>query len=123
MSKTPVVTSVEVNVIVASHLSNLPAMATEAFTLNPIELFALSNSKTGIPVGACGHAAAVVKTNRIVNPIDQLVFFMVFSVKDLLRFQKSLRCAYSSRDSNCFGARRPVRQPKIRRVSSTHSAR
>src|ERR1700722_18367837 len=89
MSKTPVETSVEVNFIVASHLSNLPAIATEAFTLNPIELFALSNSKTGTPVGACAHAAAVVKTNRIVRPIDQLGFFIVFSIKDLLRFQKS----------------------------------
>src|ERR1700722_16665504 len=49
MSKTPVVTSADVNVSVASHLSNLPAMATEAFTLNPIELLVLSNSKTGTP--------------------------------------------------------------------------
>src|SRR5580698_7875863 len=101
MSKTPVETSVEVNFIVASHLSNLPAIATEAFTLNPIELLALSNSKTGIPAGACAHAAViVVKTNGIVMPTNQLAFFMVFSVsvgglnrsRPPLHFRNLARC-------------------------------
>jgi hypothetical protein len=45
--RTPVVTSGEVNVSVASHLSNLPAIATDAFTLNPTVLPCCKISKTG----------------------------------------------------------------------------
>jgi hypothetical protein len=83
-------TAPRLNVIVASHLSNLPAIATEAFTFNPIELFALSNAKTGTPAGAWAHAAViVVKTNRIVRPTDQMTFSWFSPQKDPLRFQKS----------------------------------
>src|SRR6266436_8288266 len=54
MSKTPVVTSVDVNVRVESHLSNVPSMATEAFTVNLTELSAggeIANT------GACARFA------------------------------------------------------------------
>jgi hypothetical protein len=38
MSNTPVLISVEVNTRVESHLSNLPVIETEDFTLNTTEL-------------------------------------------------------------------------------------
>src|SRR5579871_6235525 len=47
MSKTAVESSGEVNVRVASHLSNLPTIATEALTLNFIELSTGVISNTG----------------------------------------------------------------------------
>jgi hypothetical protein len=47
MSKTPVVTSADVNVRVASHWSKVPCMATEALTANDIELSAREIAKTG----------------------------------------------------------------------------
>src|SRR5690242_18786234 len=55
MSKTPVVTSGDVNVRVASHLSNLPAIATEALTENVIELPSCVITK----VGACARLGGV----------------------------------------------------------------
>src|SRR5580692_1217875 len=47
ISKTPVVSSGEANVKVASHLSNFPAMFTDAFTSNLIVLSTGVISKTG----------------------------------------------------------------------------
>src|ERR1700760_1718672 len=70
ISKTPVLTSVEVNVMVASHLSNLPAMATEAFTLKPILLLVLSNLKTG----TCAEASGARITARIGRIARYLIF-------------------------------------------------
>ena len=49
MSKTPGSTSGEVIVIVASHLSNVPSIASEAFTLNLIELSSFVILMTGTP--------------------------------------------------------------------------
>jgi hypothetical protein len=46
-SKTPVVSSGDLNVKLASHLSNLPAIATDDFTWNFIQLPAGVISKTG----------------------------------------------------------------------------
>src|SRR5580765_3351420 len=53
MSKTPDSTSGEVIVIVASHLSNVPSIATEAFTLNLIELSSFVILMTGTPAEVC----------------------------------------------------------------------
>src|SRR5215467_11731977 len=47
MSKTPVVGSVDAKVKVASHLSKVPLMATDAFTANLIELSSVVILKTG----------------------------------------------------------------------------
>src|ERR1700674_1796554 len=47
MSKTPVETSVDAKVRVASHLSKAPFMATDAFTANLIELSSVVILKTG----------------------------------------------------------------------------
>src|SRR5690242_2268838 len=55
MSKTPVVTSADVNVRVAFHLSNLPAIATEALTENATEL----SSCVITTVGACARHGGV----------------------------------------------------------------
>src|SRR5215471_5362346 len=53
MSKTPVVTSGDVSVKVASHLSKVPLIATDASTSNLIELSAGVILKTGTPSAAC----------------------------------------------------------------------
>src|SRR5580692_8674235 len=47
MSKTPVVTSVDVKARVASHLSKVPFIATDAFTANLMELSSVVILKTG----------------------------------------------------------------------------
>src|SRR5271167_1749962 len=47
MSKTPVETSVDAKVRVASHLSKVPFTATDAFTANLIELSSVVILKTG----------------------------------------------------------------------------
>jgi hypothetical protein len=47
MSKTAVSSAGDVNVRAASHLSKVPAIATDALTLNLTELSALVTSKTG----------------------------------------------------------------------------
>ena len=63
MSKTPAIASGDVNVNVASHLSNVPLRATDAFTLNFIELSALLIWKTGTSAGSCARAAHENKTD------------------------------------------------------------
>jgi hypothetical protein len=60
-SKTPVVTSGDLNAKVASHLSKVPSIATDAFTANLIVLAAGVITKTGIPAGSC---ALVTDENR-----------------------------------------------------------
>src|SRR5580693_7327559 len=57
MSKTPVVTSVDGNVSVASHWSNLPSRATDACTLNFIELSSFATAMIGTSAGGCAGIA------------------------------------------------------------------
>src|SRR5262249_31910753 len=52
MSKTPASASVDGYVRVASHLSNVPSIGTDAFTANLIELPSWGITKTGTPAGA-----------------------------------------------------------------------
>src|SRR5580698_11502716 len=63
MSKTPVARSVDVNVRVASHLSKVPSIATDASTSNLILLSVGVISKTGTPAGACARGAEENKTD------------------------------------------------------------
>src|SRR4029077_5574070 len=74
MSKTAEVRSGDVSVALESHLSNVPAIGTDAFTLNLIELSALIVSKTGICARpTAGNAdSATSKT----NPIPGHIFFL-----------------------------------------------
>src|SRR6266699_529117 len=67
MSKTPVDTSGLVNVSVASHLSKVPWIATDAFTKNLIELSAGVITKTGTWARVTDGSTANAKTQRIVN--------------------------------------------------------
>src|ERR1700758_2551884 len=66
MSRTPVVTSGEVKVRVASHLSKVPSIATEAFTLNLIVLCGGGEiAKTGACAWASdGRKAAAARSGR-----------------------------------------------------------
>src|SRR5260370_38077681 len=69
-AKTPVVTSVEVNVREASQLSKAPWIATDAFTLNAIELSSRVIAKTGascarLTDGCTGEANRQRATNRM----------------------------------------------------------
>src|SRR5271154_2811591 len=59
ISKTPVVSSGEANVKLASHLSNLPWISTDACTSKRIELLTRVISKTG----ACARVNAGNSTN------------------------------------------------------------
>src|SRR5580765_768379 len=61
MSRTPVSTSGEVIVAVASHLSNVPSIATDAFTWNLIELSSFVILMMGTSAGAC---ACVIDGDR-----------------------------------------------------------
>src|SRR6267142_728382 len=71
MSKTPVSTSGEVIVAVASHFSNVPSIATDAFTWNLIELSSFVILMTGTPAGACARltdgSTAEAKRHRATN--------------------------------------------------------
>ena len=53
MSKTPVVISGDVNVKVASHLSNVPFISTDASTSNVIVLCTGVIAKTGASLASC----------------------------------------------------------------------
>src|SRR5580704_15235109 len=70
MSKTPVVTSVDVKVSVASHLSKVPFMATDAFTANLTELSSVVNLNTGtwarLVDGSARKATKQSTANRMV---------------------------------------------------------
>src|SRR5271156_3092670 len=73
MSKTADSTSGEVIVTVASHMSNVPSIATEAFTLNLIELSCFVILMTGTPAEACACIAdgdsAKVRRQRIASRV------------------------------------------------------
>src|SRR5215469_7179004 len=70
MSRTAVESSGDVNVSVASHLSNFPVMATDASTSNFIVLSAGVISKTGACARVADGNMASIKTRRIVNLIE-----------------------------------------------------
>src|ERR1700716_4091123 len=64
MSRTPVVTSGDANVRMASHLSKVPAIATEAFTLNLIVLCGGGEiTKTGACAWGSGGRRAEAASN------------------------------------------------------------
>src|SRR5271157_5906249 len=74
MSMTPVVTSVDGNVSVASHLLNLPSMATEAFTKNLMSLSSGVTAKTGTSCARLsdGNAADNTRHRRVANRMEYL---------------------------------------------------
>src|SRR5580704_3163472 len=76
MSSTPVVGSVEVKVRVASHLSKVPFMATDAFTANLTELSSVENLKTGtwalLTDGSARDATKQRTANRMVLLVSLL---------------------------------------------------
>src|ERR1017187_3262768 len=67
MSKTPVVSSGDVNVRLASHVSKVPAIATDAFTVNLTELSAWLTSKTGTCARLSDGSTADAKTQKTAN--------------------------------------------------------
>src|SRR5271170_2725669 len=67
MSKTAVESSGDVNVSVASHLSNLPFISTDASTSNFIVLSTGVISKTGACAQITDESMADIKARRIVN--------------------------------------------------------
>src|SRR5208282_717518 len=73
MSKTADSTSGEVIAIVASHMSNVPAIATDACTLNLIELSGFVILMTGTPAEACARVTdgdrAKARSQRIASRI------------------------------------------------------
>src|SRR5580658_1637398 len=76
MSKTAVANSGEVNVRLASVFSKLPAMGTDAFTLNLIELSALMISKTGTPCAGVDDAASPTTTTDSATTIVLAIQFI-----------------------------------------------
>src|ERR1700756_3659703 len=77
MSKTAASTLGEVIVTVASHLSNVPFIATDAFTLNLIELSSVVILMTGTSAEACARVIdgdrAEARMQRIATRIRQSV--------------------------------------------------
>src|SRR5664279_5679302 len=69
MSKTPVVTSVDVKVRAASHLSKVPFTATDAFTENLIELSCVVILKTGTCARLSDGNTADAKKKKTANRI------------------------------------------------------
>src|ERR1035441_5538443 len=67
MSKAPVVTSVDVNVRAASHLSKVPSMATDAFTENLTELSSVVILKTGTCARLSDGNTADAKKKKTAN--------------------------------------------------------
>src|ERR1700730_12613493 len=67
MSKTPVETSVDAKVRVASHLSKVPFMATDAFTANLIELSSVVILKTGTCARLSDGNTADAKKKKTAN--------------------------------------------------------
>src|SRR5882672_4337842 len=78
MSRTPVSTSGEVIVAVASQLSNVPSIATDAFTWNLIELPSFIILMTGTSSGACARltdgSTAEAKKHRTANRMKFLTW-------------------------------------------------
>src|SRR5260221_10180547 len=79
ISKTPVVSSGDVNVKVASHLSNLPAMLIDAFTSNLIELCSGVISNTGACPRVTDGSAAKATRLRTANRME---FFTNMNLPD-----------------------------------------
>ena len=75
ISRTPVVSSGDVNVNVASHLSNLPAIVVEAFTWKLIELSTAQSRHTGACAALNAGNKAEAKTKRMGNRIPRSVSF------------------------------------------------
>src|SRR5258708_5169412 len=78
-AKTPVVTSGDINVREASHWSKVPFIATDAFTLNAIELSAWVIAKTGascarLTDGSTAEANRQRATNRMPGGMSFLCF-------------------------------------------------
>jgi hypothetical protein len=63
MSKTPVVASVGVNVMVASHLSKTPSIGNDAYTLNVI----LLTTGVTLKVGTCAKVGVTASARRVAN--------------------------------------------------------
>src|SRR5712671_5093789 len=68
MSNTAVVTSGDVNLSVASHLSKVPPIATDAFTKNLIELSSGVTTNTGTCALPSDGRAIDATRQRILNP-------------------------------------------------------
>src|SRR5271167_5119131 len=84
MSNTPVVTSGDVNVRVASHLSKLPSIATDAFTKNLTVLASGVITKTG---AVCAWLTEVISASipaSASNPLDMTVIVRLHLL-DLVR--------------------------------------
>src|SRR5271167_104550 len=73
MSSTPDSASVDEKVSVASHLLNLPSMATEAFTKNLTSLSSGVIVKTGPCAWANDGNSADVKRKKTVNRIESIL--------------------------------------------------
>src|SRR5260370_11739684 len=71
-ARTPVVSSGEANVKAASHLSNFPAIVTDAFTWNLIELCSGAITKTGACARLIEGYTADAKRQRTPNPKESL---------------------------------------------------
>jgi hypothetical protein len=67
MSKTPVETSVDAKVRVASHLSKVPFMATDAFTANLTEVSSVVILKTGTYARLSDANTADAKKKKTAN--------------------------------------------------------
>src|SRR6267142_1161122 len=80
MSKTAVESSGDVNVRVASHLSNLPAMATDAFTSNCIVLSTGVIAKTGACVRPRDGSTADTTRPRVASRMPVSLTFCCFIV-------------------------------------------
>src|SRR5580700_369996 len=76
MSKTPVVGSADVKVIVASHLSKVPLTATDAFTANLMELPSVVNLTTGTWALLTDWSARDATKQRTANRMVRGVSFL-----------------------------------------------
>src|SRR6266702_548260 len=94
MSKTPVVTSGDAKVRVASHLSKVPSIATEAFTLNLTVLCGGGEiTKTGACARASGDSRAAAASN---GRSAKYLIFINFPFPDPMAFgRRNLRVADS----------------------------
>src|SRR6516165_4673049 len=77
MSKTPASTSLDGYVMVASHLSNVPSMETEAFTANRTELPSFVIWITETSVGVCA-SIPFAKNSKLAQTTALAKMFMVY---------------------------------------------
>src|SRR5215472_12283276 len=101
MSNTPLDTSGDVKVSVASHLSNLPVIATDASTSNLIELSTGVILNTGTPSAAWARLVAVSKMDARIQKIlnrmavcetSYLVATLQCELKELARLSRFCGC-------------------------------